>query len=129
MIYVDTSALVKLVVPEAETASLQAWMRSQRGEAFFSSQLARVELIRVVLRVAPDRLERARDVLRGLALLRIDDEIFEAAESLPPAALRSLDAVHLATAYALRSHVNAFVTYDTRLADAATILRMNVASP
>lgn len=129
MIYVDTSALVKLVAPEAETLALQAWMRAQQGKTFFSSQLARIELIRAVLRAAPDRLERAREVLRGLALLRIDDEIVGAAEGLAPAALRSLDAVHLATAYSLRAHVSAFVTYDVRLAEAARLLQMQVASP
>lgn len=129
MIYVDTSALVKLVAHEAETAALQGWMRAQVGETFFSSQLIRIELVRAVLRVAPDRLERARDVLRGLALLRIDDEIVHTAESLPPAVLRSLDAVHLATAYSLKSHVKAFVTYDARLIEAARALQMNVASP
>jgi predicted nucleic acid-binding protein len=129
LIYIDTSALVKLVAPEAGTAALQEWMRSQSSDTFFSSQLARIELVRAVLRVAPARLERAREVLRGLALLKIDDEIVETAESLPPAILRSLDAIHLATAYSLRSHVKTFVTYDARLAEAAKVLQMNVASP
>jgi uncharacterized protein len=98
LIYVDTFALVKLVAPEAETVALQAWLSAQQGKAFFSSQLARIELIRAVLRVAPERLVRAREVLSGLALLRIDDEIVAAAESVAPAVLRSLDAVQLATA-------------------------------
>lgn len=129
MIYVDTSALVKLVASEAETAALQDWMRARAGDTFFSSQLARIELVRAVLRVAPGRLERAREVLRGVALLKIDDEIVEVAESLSPAVLRSLDAIHLATAYSLRSHVKTFVTYDMRLAEAAKVLQMNVASP
>jgi uncharacterized protein len=129
LIYVDTSALVKLVAYEAGTAALQEWMRAQAGATFFSSQLARIELVRAVFRVAPDRLDRAREVLRGLALLKIDDEIVETAESLPPTVLRSLDAVHLATAYSLKSQVKAFVTYDTHLAEAAKMLQMNVASP
>jgi predicted nucleic acid-binding protein len=82
-----------------------------------------------VLRVAPDRLDRAREVLKGVALLEIDDAIVAAAESLPPAALRSLDAIHLATAHTLQSHVSAFVTYDVRLLEAAKGLGMNVVSP
>lgn len=129
MIYVNTSALVKLVACEAETVALQTWMRSRAGETFFSSQLARIELVRAVKRVVPGRLDRARDVLRGLALVKIDDEVVEAAENLPPDVLRSLDAIHLATAYSLRSHVSAFVTYDARLADTARALGIQVVSP
>lgn len=129
MIYVDTSALVKLVVQEAETAALQSWLESQEGETFFASQLARIELVRTVARAAPDRIDLAREVLRGLALLRVDDEIVEAAENLSSAILRSLDAIHLATANSLRTHVSAFVTYDVRLAQAAETLGLNVLSP
>jgi uncharacterized protein len=129
LIYLDTSALVKLVAHEAETAALQEWMRMQAGATFFSSQLARIELVRAVLRVAPERLERAREVLQGLALLKLDDEIVQTAESLPPTVLRSLDAIRLATACLLTSQVRAFVTYDARLAEAAKMLQLNVASP
>ena len=129
MIYVDTSALVKLVVPEAETAALQVWIKSQEGETFFASQLTRIELVRTVARAAPDRIDRAREVLRGLALVRLDDEIVAAAENLSPDILRSLDAIHLATAHSLRAHVSAFVTYDFRLAQAAKTLGLNVHSP
>jgi predicted nucleic acid-binding protein len=64
-----------------------------------------------------------------LALLRVDDEIVEAAENLSPAILRSLDAIHLATANSLRTNVSAFVTYDVRLAKAAETLGLNVFSP
>jgi predicted nucleic acid-binding protein len=129
MIYLDTSALVKLVVQEAETAALQGWMKSQEGKTFFASQLVRIELVRTVARATPSRVERARDVLRGLTLLKIDDEIVETAESLSPAVLRSLDAIHLATAISLRTNVSAFVTYDVRLAKAAKPLGLKVYSP
>ena len=129
MIYVDTSALVKLVVPEAETVALQTWMRSRAGETFFSSQLARVELVRTVKRAAPDHLDRARGVLAAVALIKIDDQVLESAENLPPTILRSLDAIHLATAFSHLSHVSAFVTYDARLADAARSLGIPVESP
>lgn len=129
MIYIDTSAAVKLVAPEAETAALQAWMRSRNGETFFASQLLRIELLRTVTRIAPDRLDRAREVVKGLALIRIDDTIVTAAESLPPTILRSLDAIHLATARSLGADVSAFVTYDVRLADAAESFGIPVAAP
>jgi hypothetical protein len=80
---------VKLVVQEAETAALQSWLESQEGETFFASQLARIELVRTVARAAPDRIDLAREVLRGLALLRVDDEIVEAAENLSRATSRA----------------------------------------
>lgn len=129
MIYVDTSATVKLVALEAETEALQRWMKSHADETFFASQLMRIELLRTVRRAAPERIDWAREVLKGVALLKIDETIVEAAESLLPAVLRSLDAIHLATAYTLHSHVSAFVTYDLRLAEAAKALGMNVVSP
>lgn len=62
-------------------------------------------------------------------MLKLDDEIVEAAEKLPPDILRSLDAIHLATANSLKAHVSAFVTYDVRLAQAAKALGLNVHSP
>ncbi|MCG5055956.1 MAG: type II toxin-antitoxin system VapC family toxin [Myxococcales bacterium] len=129
MIYLDTSALVKLVVREAETVALQTWIRLRAGETFFSSQLARVELVRAVKRAAPDHLDRARGVLAAVALLKIDDRILETAENLPPDVLRSLDAIHLATAFTHLSDVSAFVTYDVRLDEAARSLRIPVESP
>ena len=129
MIYVDTSALVKLVVREERTAALQTWLRARASETFFSSQLARVELVRAVKRVAPDHLNRAREVLAAMALLKIDDDVLASAENLPPDVLRSLDAIHLATAHSHLSHVGAFVTYDLRLADAARSLGLPVESP
>jgi uncharacterized protein len=129
LIYFDTSAVVKLVVREAETVALQAWMKEQSGITFFSSQLLRIELVRTVARTAPDRIDRAREVLEGFALVRVDDEIVEAAESLDPRILRSLDAIHLATAHTLRQHLTAFVAYDLRLAEAAAALSMKAVSP
>lgn len=129
MIYFDTSSVVKLVLPEVETIALQTWMKSQATATFFSSQLLRIELIRVVARTAPDRMDRARNVLKGFALFKIDDAIVEAAESLPPPILPSLDAIHLATAQMFAQHVHAFVAYDVRLVDAATALGLNAVSP
>lgn len=109
MIYFDTSAVVKLVVPEPETAALQEWMASRRAKAFFSSQLLHIELSRTVGRAAPERIDRASDVLKGFVLLRIDDEVVEGAVALQPPNLRTLDAIHLATALMVRKDVSAFV--------------------
>jgi uncharacterized protein len=130
LIYFDTSAAVKLVIPEAETIALQAWMHAKRETStFLSSQLLRIELIRAVTRTMPGRVGRARDIIRGIALLRIDDEIVESAESLRPATMRSLDAIHLASAHMLGRQLKAFVVYDARLAEAASALGLTVVTP
>lgn len=116
--YLDTSALVKLIVAEPETAVLQAWLAETGGE-WVSSDLARTELMRTVRRGAPDQLVRARAVLDSVILVEITTAIFEAAGRLDPAMLRTLDAVHLAAALDLGDDLEAIVTYDERLAAAA----------
>jgi predicted nucleic acid-binding protein len=121
--------VVKLVLPESETVALQTWMKGERDETFFSSQLLRIELVRTVARVAPQRMARARRILRGFALLEMDHAIVETVESLPPTILRSLDAIHLGTASLFAQSVSAFVAYDARLMEAAGALGLNVVSP
>lgn len=117
------------MLPEPETVALQAWMKGERADTFFSSQLLRIELVRTVARVAPERMGPARDVLRGFALFEMDHAIVEAAESLPPTIRRSLDAIHLGTASLFAQSVSAFVAYDARLVEAASALGLNVVSP
>lgn len=129
MIYFDTSSVVKLVMPEAETVALQTWMKAHGGATFLSSQLLRIELLRAVARVAPDRMDRAREVLKGFALVRIDDEVVSAAETLHPPQLRTLDAIHVATAQLLGQSLTAFVAYDKRLTESATARGLNVVAP
>ena len=116
--YLDTSALVKLVVEEPETAALQAWLAETGGD-WVSSDLARTELMRAVRSAAPNQLVRARAVLDSVILLEITTEIFEEAGRLDPEILRTLDAVHLAAALDLGDDLEAIVTYDDRLAAAA----------
>jgi hypothetical protein len=126
--YFDTSALVKLVVAEAETAPLRAWLAAaDRSPA--SSDLARAELIRAVRRVAPDRVVRAREVLDGLVLVDVTTATFEAAARLDPAILRTLDAIHLASALDLGDDLDGLVTYDARLGDAARAHGVAVTAP
>jgi predicted nucleic acid-binding protein len=116
--YLDTSALVKLVVAEPETDALRAWLADTDSE-WVSSDLARTELMRAVRRSTPDRLVRAREVLDSLTLLAVTTSIFDAAGRLDPLVLRTLDAVHLAAALDLGDDLEAIVTYDDRLAEAA----------
>ncbi len=126
--YLDTSALVKLVVAEAETAALQAWLKVG-DRAPVSCDLARTELIRAVRRAVPERLVRARTVLDGLTLIQVSTAIFEQAGRVGPTQLRSLDAVHLAAALALGDDLEGLVTYDEGLADAAELNGLLVVAP
>ena len=126
--YLDTSALVKLVVREAETQALFDWMRSDE-RVLVSSDLARTELMRAVRRVAPGLAPRARTVLDSISLLALHTTAFEEAGRIGPPTLRSLDALHLAAALSLGDDLTAFVAYDERLAEAARELGLPVVAP
>lgn len=126
--YLDTSALVKLVVAEAETDALLAWLLGADRRPV-ACDLVRTELLRAVRRTAPDRAVQARAVLDRLTLLTVTAATFEAAGRLDPPALRSLDAVHLASALAIGDELDAVVTYDDRLADAAHAHGLPVVAP
>lgn len=126
--YVDTSALVKLVITERETDALRAWFAETDG-VFVSSDLIRTELIRATRRVALDRVAHARSVVESVTLLRMRSALFDAAARLEPAELRSLDALHLATALDLGDDLQALVTYDVRLAEAAGAYGVTVVAP
>jgi uncharacterized protein len=117
--YLDTSALVKLVVAERETDALMTWIGKATSE-LVSSDLARTELLRAVRRAAPDRAVRAREVLDSVTLLAITTQIYEEAARIDPAGLRTLDALHLAVALDLGDDLESLVTYDDRLRDAAS---------
>jgi len=125
--YLDTSALVKLVVAEQETRPLEKWLRSHL--AVVSSDLTRTELMRAVRRAAPDAMVRARQVLDGVALLALSTAVCERAALLDPALLRSLDALHLAAALQLGDALDGVVTYDHRLATACATHGVAVVAP
>lgn len=125
--YLDSSAIVKLVVGEPEAQALRRRLRRRR--VLVSSALARTEVLRAVLLLGPAYVERAHEALRTVSLLRLDDRLLDNAGSLAPAHVRSLDAIHLATAGRLREDLRVVMTYDTRMADAALELGMAVESP
>jgi predicted nucleic acid-binding protein len=126
--YLDTSALTKLVVAEGETDALRSWL-TQKDRNPVSSDLTRTELLRVAKRIAPDRVILAREVLDSIILIELTTEIFEVAGRLDPSILRSLDAVHLAAALSLGDEMESIVTYDDRLASAATSNGLATTSP
>jgi uncharacterized protein len=128
MLYLDTSAALKLVVAEPETARLEMWMAERAGIPRVSSRLLRIEMWRAVTRAAPHRISRANVVLSAIALLSMDD-VAPAAEVIGDKTLRSLDAIHLATAHEIRTDLSAFVCYDKRLRDSAHALGLPVEAP
>jgi len=126
-VYLDSSAIVKLVVAEPESAALRAHLRSPAS--LVSSALARTEVQRSVAAVGPAAQRRALDVLRRLELIRIGDQVLDGAGTLEPPGVHSLDAIHLATAGLLGDGLAHLVTYDRRMADAATALGIEVVAP
>jgi len=119
--YLDASALVKLATQEAESDALRRELAGYRDR--LTSRLATVEVPRAIARRGPETVAAAGDdlaqALEAVTLIELDEELASVAAGLEPARLRSLDAVHLASALAIRDELSAFVTYDLRLADAA----------
>lgn len=126
--YIDTSALVKLVVREPETDSLRDWLAETPRDPV-TCDLARTELLRAVRRVAPDLLVQARMVLDLVTITDVTTAVFEAAGRLDPAILRTLDAIHVAAALDLGDDLEGMVTYDERLAQAAEQNGIRVTAP
>lgn len=132
MIYLDTSALVKLVVEEDESAVLTAWLgHDHPNEALVASDLARVELMRSIARreLPAGSADDAQALLDTLDMIPLTEAVIELAESIGPPNLRSVDAIHLAAAAQLGTELTAFVAYDTRLFDADAELRMPATAP
>lgn len=127
LIYVDSSALVKLVVAEPESKALRRFL--SRRQPLVTSALARTEVARALMPSGTEAVSRGEEVLRRIQLLRLNDRVLSAAGRMAPAELRSLDAIHLASAHELGSSVKQIVTYDGRMADAATAAGWSVAAP
>lgn len=127
MVYLDSSALVKLVVAEPESAALRRYLRKQPQRA--SCALARVEVVRAVKPHGAAAVARARRLLPRLDLIQLDDELLDDAAALDASVLRSLDAIHLAAAQTLADELDAVVTYDDRMTTAAGVLGLTVDAP
>lgn len=127
--YADTSAVIKLLVEETHSKAFAEFYDTDPDAEWVSSALLRVELTRAVARAMPALLPDARDLLLAFSSIAMDDEIVEGATNEPDRRLRSLDAIHLATARILGPDLDAFVTYDQRLASAATDAGLVVVSP
>lgn len=125
--YVDSSAIVKLVIAEPESKALRRYL--SRRQPLVSSALARAEVARALMPSGPEAVTRGDAALRRIQLLRINDPVLSEAGRMQPPELRTLEAIHLASASQLGSPVRQIVTYDVRMADAARAAGWSVASP
>jgi len=129
MIYLDSSALLRMLIDEPESESLALWLASRTDIPKVSSELARVELIRACRRIDEEIVPGARRLLSGLDLVPVTSEVIEQATRAGDRTVRSLDAIHLASAMMLRSDLSAFVVYDRRLRKAAEAEGLAVSDP
>ena len=119
---------MKVIVEEAESTALRDYLAGEHGRNV-SSGLLRAEALRAVRHQGPEALASVREGLRRVDLVAIDDRILDAAGILEPAALRSLDAIHVATALAIGDDLQAIVTYSERMIKASALLGIPTASP
>lgn len=127
ILYLDSSALVKLVIPEPETSALRAELEG--WERHVSSALVRTEVVRACARVSSTARRVAERIVASLDLLAIDESILDLAARLKPLELRTLDAIHVASAQALGPAVGAVAAYDARLVEGARAASLATVSP
>jgi uncharacterized protein len=129
--YLDASAIVKLATEEPESDTLRAWLRGR--SSVITSRISSVEVARAIARKTEGSVAPARSALReaftSVSLLELDADIANHAADLGPPTVRALDAIHLASALAIGDELTAFVTYDSRLADAARAAGLEVIAP
>ncbi len=129
MIYLDSSALIKLALAEPETAALSDFLSSRSEQALVSSSLHRAEVLRAIWRAEPGALPRAQRMIRRVSLVSLTHDLLDNAATLPPSGLSTSAAIHLASALAVKRDLTAFVCYDKRLADAAESAGLPVVAP
>ena len=129
MIYLDSSALVKLAVNEPETAALTSFIAIRADQSLVSSSLHRAEVLRAIWRAEPGALPRAQRMIRRVSLVTLSHDLLDNAATLPPGDLSTTAAIHLASALALKRDLTAFVCYDKQLLDAAESAGLPVVSP
>jgi predicted nucleic acid-binding protein len=125
--YVESSALVKLAVPEPESAAFRDVFREL--DSMTSSELTVAEVSRATRRAGDPVVARGRAALLRIELVPVDRAILDRAAALDPPTLRSLDAIHVATALELETADLVFFAYDRRTLDAAEANGLTVSSP
>lgn len=129
-LYLDSSALVKLVKAESESGALRRFLRRHSADGRVTSALARVEVVRAVSAGGPVAVAHARRQLARVDQVTVDRDLLDEAATLAPGSiLRSLDAIHLASARSIGAELRAIVTYDQRMTEAAVALSLMVEAP
>jgi uncharacterized protein len=129
VIYLDSSALMKLVRMENETAALRDWLGERSEQPVVSSELGRVEVLRAARRAGGRAVTEARAVVGDIDLVPPDRTVQDLASDIGDPLLRTLDALHLASAVLLSDELTVFITYDPRLTSAAQAAGLVVATP
>jgi uncharacterized protein len=128
-LYLDTSALVKLIVAERESAALRRYLRRYAEDVLFTAALARTELVRAVADGGQSAIAQARSLLGSIDTVALTRSLLDDAGTLPSRRLRTLDAIHLAAAQRAGQSLRVVITYDARMADAAVDLGLTAVSP
>jgi uncharacterized protein len=129
VIYLDSSALVKLALAEPESAALASWLAERADQALVSSALHRTEVLRAIWRAEPGALPRGQRIIRRVGRVSLSHDVLDNAATLPPGKLGTAGAIHLASALAIRRDLVSFVAYDEPLVEAAREAGLPVDSP
>jgi uncharacterized protein len=129
MIYLDSAAVVKLAHAEQESQALRSWLDERAETGWISSVLTEIESFQALARYAPGAVSLLPAVLDQIDLIGLDPPIRILAQTVRPATVRSLDAIHLGTALQARHTLSSFITYDRRLLDAARAAGLPTDSP
>jgi uncharacterized protein len=129
LIYLDSSALVKLALTEPESAALADWLAERADQALVSSALHRTEVLRAIWRAEPGALPRGQRIIRRIGRVALTYDVLDNAATLPPGKLGTTGAIHLASALAIRRDLVSFVAYDENLLAAAREAGLPVDSP
>ena len=129
MIYLDSSALVKLAITEPETQALSEWLSGSPNLVRVASSIIRIEVPRAIWRADPGALPQAYSLVRRVREIWMSPGVLSRAAGVRPPGLSSLDAIHLASAMTIKRDLTAFVSYDPRLLTAAKEAGLPVLSP
>jgi uncharacterized protein len=129
VIYLDSSALIKLALAEPESAALASYLAKRGDQALVSSSLHRAEVLRAIWRAEPGALPRAQRMIRRVSLVTLSHDLLDNAATTPPSSLSTTAAIHLASALTLKRDLTAFVSYDKQLLDAAESAGLPAVSP
>jgi uncharacterized protein len=129
VIYLDSSAIVKLALAEPESDALSGYLAERQGQALVSSTLHRAEVLRAIWRSEPGALPRAQRIIRRISLVSLSHDLLDNAATQAPASLGTNAAIHLVSALIIKRDLTGFVSYDRQLLDAAEVAGLPVVSP